>query len=44
MANITKTKGKELDEKNVHAGHRERLFNLAFKVGLDKLTFDVVLE
>ena len=44
MANITKTKGKELDEKNIHAGHRERLFDLAFKAGLDKLTNVQMLE
>lgn len=31
-------------KENIHEGHRERLFNLAFDVGLDKLTKIQVLE
>ena len=38
-------KVKKVDEnKCIHSGHRERLFNLAFDVGLDKLTKIQVLE
>lgn len=44
MANISKQNHKDIDEKNIHAGHRERLFNQAYEVGLDKMTKIQTLE